>query len=88
MFYFAYRLGVWLLGSQEAVGGFELDLDWLLANFDDLAYPLLFGSLVCGWVAGITAFAVIHVLWRLHVVSRWRERRDHRMLRKQRQVDN
>lgn len=78
MFLFAYRLGVWLLGSQEAVSDFEFNMDWLLANIDDLAYPLLFGSLVCGWVSGITAFALVHVLWRLHVVSRWRERRDRR----------
>ncbi len=82
MFYFAYRLGVWLLGSAEVVSEIQLDWDWLLSNIDDLAYPLLFGSLVCGWVAGVTAYAAVHLLWRLHVLGRWRERRARRARRK------
>ncbi|MCP5179646.1 MAG: DUF2062 domain-containing protein [Pseudomonadales bacterium] len=75
MFYFAYRLGAWLLGHQTSVTSVHLTWEWLGSNLVNVGYPLLFGSLVCGWVLGVTAFVVVRVTWRLHVVSRWRQRR-------------
>ena len=75
MFYFAYRLGAWLLDMRITVDSVELDLQWLWENLGTIGYPLIFGSLVCGWVAGITGFVLTRVTWRFHVVSRWRERR-------------
>ena len=75
MFYFAYRLGAWLLGMDVEVTAIELSWDWLASQFNVIAKPLLIGSLVCGWVAGITAYAIVRVTWRLHVLQRWRERR-------------
>ncbi|MEM7220507.1 MAG: DUF2062 domain-containing protein [Pseudomonadota bacterium] len=78
MFYFAYRLGAWLLGVTEAVPGIELSWDWLSTQFSVIAYPLLVGSLVCGWVSGLTGFALVRVLWRSHVHRRWLARRERR----------
>ncbi len=75
MFYFAYRLGAWLLDRPLEVGSFEPSFSWLVDNAGALGYPLLFGCLVCGWVAGLTGFVVMRVIWRMHVVRRWRERR-------------
>ena len=75
MFYFAYRLGVWLLGIPESVSAIELDWDWLSSNCDEIVYPLIFGSLVCGWVAGASAFVLVRVVWRMHVIQRWRDRK-------------
>ena len=62
-----------------------------LADFSrhhDIGYPLLFGSLVCGWVSGLTAMVVVRLLWRLHVVRRWKERRKHRQERAVRRAAN
>lgn len=76
MFYFAYRLGAWLLGWELETDAVELSFDWLWQNFAGIGYPLLIGSLVCGWVGGATGFVITRLVWRLKVLRRWRERRE------------
>lgn len=83
MFYFTYRLGAWLLNMDVAVNSIELSFSWLFDNLDDIGYPLLFGSLLCGWVAGVTGFVLVRVSWRLHVISRWRLRNARRRARRE-----
>jgi len=78
MFYFAYRLGAWLMGADVAVAGIDLTWDGLASQFGVIAVPLLVGSVVCGWVVGVTAYVAVRVLWRLHVLQRWQDRRDAR----------
>ncbi len=75
MFYFAYRLGAWLLNMQLTVESIDLSVDWLWDNLGTIGYPLLFGSLVIAWVSGVSGFVVTRVVWRWHVISRWRARR-------------
>jgi uncharacterized protein (DUF2062 family) len=82
IFYFTYRLGAWLLNMEVAVDSVELSFSWLIDNLDDIGYPLIFGSLLCGWVAGVTGFVLVRISWRLHVISRWRERNARRVARK------
>ena len=82
MFYFCYRLGAWLLDMELQIDTLELDLSWLWDNFGTIGYPLLFGSLLCGWVSAVTGFVLTRVLWRLHVVRRWRERKARRLARR------
>ena len=78
IFYFTYRLGAWLLGMEVEVSSIELSWNWLAENLTTIGYPLLFGSLVCGWVAGVSGFVIVRILWRFHVVRRWRERKSRR----------
>ena len=75
LFYFAYRLGAWLLNMELEAETIDLSLSWIWDNFGVIGYPLLFGSVVCGWVTGITGFVLTRLLWRLHIIRRWRERR-------------
>jgi uncharacterized protein (DUF2062 family) len=82
MFYFAYRLGAWLLDMRIEVSTVELSWAWLSANIGNIGYPLVFGSLVCGWVAGVSGMVIVRILWRFHVIRRWRERRHQRALRR------
>ena len=82
MFYFAYRLGAWLLGWELETESVELSLDWLWQNFASIGYPLLIGSLVCGWVCGATGFVITRLVWRLKVLQRWRARRERRRHRR------
>ena len=78
MFYFAYRLGAWLLDMQLAVDTVELNWEWLSSNAAAIGYPLVFGCLVCGWVSGVTAMVLSRIMWRWHVIKRWRARREQR----------
>ena len=82
MFYFAYRLGAWLLGVEEAIPAIEMSWSWIQAQFSVIVYPLLLGSLVCGWVAGVSAFVIVRVVWRARVLQRWRKRKAHRAQRR------
>jgi uncharacterized protein (DUF2062 family) len=82
VYFFAYKLGSWLLGTELTVSEVHIDLDWLGERFDEIWWPLLLGGLVCGWVAGLTAYAVVRVGWRIRVVRHWRERRRERAARR------
>jgi uncharacterized protein len=75
VFYFAYKLGAWLLDTHLTVDKVKIDLDWLGERLDEIWRPLLLGSLICGWVSGITALAIVRIGWRISVIRRWRERR-------------
>lgn len=83
MFYFTYRLGAWLLNMKITADSIELNMTWLWDNLGSIGYPLLFGSLVCGWVAGVTGFVVTRVVWRFHVIRRWQTRRANLQARQQ-----
>lgn len=82
IFYFAYKLGSWLLGIEVANEQFELSWRWLWTRLAEVWWPLLLGSFVCGWVSGLTGAVVARTLWRLHVVRRWQRRRAVRSARK------
>ena len=78
MFYFTYRLGAWLLDMQIEAETLNLSVGWLWSHFGIIGWPLLFGSLLCGWFAGITGFVLTHILWRVHILRRWHKRRQTR----------
>ncbi|NKB97958.1 MAG: DUF2062 domain-containing protein [Pseudomonadales bacterium] len=82
MFYFTYRLGAWLLNMELETESIDLSVQWLWDNFGQIGWPLLFGSVVSGWVVGVTGFVVTRVLWRFQIISRWRERRERRRQRR------
>ena len=83
MFYFSYRLGAWLLNMELEAEAIDLSFSWLWDNFGIIGWPFVFGSFVCGWVAGVTGFVATRVLWRLHIVRRWRSRVMKRRARRQ-----
>ena len=79
MFFFAYKLGAWLLGVEVQDAQWGLSWTWLGETFTAIWWPLTLGCLVCGWVAGLTGAVVSRVLWRLHVIRRWKQRRERRV---------
>ncbi|MAZ45554.1 MAG: ATP-binding protein [Gammaproteobacteria bacterium] len=74
IYYFCYQLGAWLLNRELEVTSIEITWQWFTTTLSDIAYPLLTGSLICGWVAGITGFIVVRMMWRLKTIKRWRQR--------------
>lgn len=75
IFYFNYRFGAWLLGKPTLDWAFEPSLSWLLRRAGDIGWPLLVGSLVVAVVAGVATFCIAHLLWRWHIIARFRRRR-------------
>lgn len=74
MFFFAYKLGAWLLDTQVTITGLELSWAWLSNQIGQIWWPLLAGCLICGWVSGLSGMLVSRMLWRLHIVRRWKQR--------------
>ena len=83
IFYFTYRLGAWLLDMELLAGSVDLNITWIWDNLGTIGYPLLFGSILCGWLAGLTGFVATRLVWRMHVIRRWKERRARLKLRRQ-----
>ena len=81
LYFFAYKLGAWLMDTPPMVTEVHIDFAWIRQEFDRIWWPLVLGSLVCGWVSGVTALAIVRVGWRMRVARQWRERARERRAR-------
>jgi uncharacterized protein len=82
IFYFSYRLGAWLLDRRIEVATIRMNWEWLSTHLGEIGWPLIVGSLLCGWVAGLTGMVIVRITWRFHVIRRWRERKAIRRVRR------
>jgi len=82
LFYFAYSVGVWLLGHPETRFSIELSWDWITAQGSLIWLPLLTGSLICGLVSGLLGYLTILYLWRWKVIRNWERRKQMRLNRR------
>ncbi len=83
IFYGAYLVGAYTLGVTPGEVEFEASWSWLGEGLLNIWQPLLLGCLICGLTAGGCGYMIIDVLWRFHVVSRWRARRQRKKAAKQ-----
>lgn len=75
LFYFAYRIGAWLMHTPEQSFHFELTWSFFVEQINTIGPPLLLGCLVCGVVLSILGYFGIQGLWRYSVVRSWQKRR-------------
>jgi uncharacterized protein (DUF2062 family) len=76
VFYFAYKLGTWILGTSLHEGiTFEVSLQWLMGELTVIWQPFLLGCLVLGTASAVVGNMVIRLLWRLHVVRYLKRKR-------------
>jgi uncharacterized protein (DUF2062 family) len=68
LFYFAYKLGSWLLGEKLTPVEFELSVEWVMYELGEIWEPFLLGCLICGIVSSGLGFGLIRLLWRMHLV--------------------
>lgn len=78
IFYFAYKVGATILNIPERVFTFELSWGWLGTELAAIWEPFLLGCLVCGLVFGVLGFGLIRLLWRLHIISAIKNRKENR----------
>ncbi|BFM48172.1 DUF2062 domain-containing protein [Marinomonas sp. THO17] len=74
VFYFNYKVGSLILGIESGKK-FQLSVEWIWNKLEHIWLPLYTGSIVSGLVIGAISYVTIIVLWRLHVVKRWQERK-------------
>ena len=82
MFYFAYKVGTWILGQTPQETEFKLTMEWFAQSIDEIWQPLLLGSFIVGIVCSVLSFVVIRWLWRLQVIRNWKERKAKRQAQK------
>jgi len=78
LFFAAYKVGAWLLDETPRRIHFEATLEWLLTRLVDVWEPFLLGCLVMGTASAILGQLTVRVIWRIHVIQSWRERRARR----------
>jgi uncharacterized protein (DUF2062 family) len=83
IFYFAYKLGAWLLGRPPHEFKFELSNDWLMAELGASWAPLLLGSFVLATVSALLGFAIVRGLWRMRLVRHAQRKKRARARREQ-----
>lgn len=66
MFYLAYRVGSWILGSPVETFDVEFWLEW--RNWLTLVTPMLIGSLVCATLCSAAGYLAIQGIWRWSLV--------------------
>lgn len=81
LFYFAYRVGVWLLGAPERKFHFELSWTWLMEGLGAIWQPFLLGCFFVGAISGLISSLIIRVIWRFKVQQSWNQRKQNRLLK-------
>ena len=74
LFYFAYKVGTWVLSVPAHKYSFKLTWDWLMSELGAIWQPFLLGCLICGIVSSILGFVVLRGYWRYHVARSWQRR--------------
>jgi len=77
LFYFCYRVGVWILGTQTGEFSFELSFEWLTTELAAIWEPFLLGCFVVGAISALISYLVVRLMW-LYLVLQNMKLRKHR----------
>lgn len=76
VFYFAYKLGTWILGTSLQKGvTFQVSLVWIMEKLTTIWQPFLLGCFVLGATSAIVGNMTIRLMWRLHVIRYLKRKR-------------
>lgn len=74
IYFYAYKLGAWVLQVPVGQYKFSLSWEWFSHEFLSIWQPLLLGSVILGIVAAILGIVVVRIGWRLIVIRSWLQR--------------
>ena len=75
LFYFAYRLGGFVLGIEPNGFQIELSFSWLANGLLAIWQPFLLGCLIMAISSSLLGYTIIRLLWRWNIVRRWEQRK-------------
>lgn len=78
MYWFAYRIGKWLLDAETVRARFALEWSWFAEEMVRIWQPLLLGSLILAVASAAAGYSVTRAIWRLHIVRDMWARRQRR----------
>lgn len=68
VFYTAYKLGSWILGTPMHAVTFEMSLAWVKQELTLIWQPFLLGCFILATVSAVLGNVLVRLLWRLHVL--------------------
>ena len=74
MYYFAFRFGAWLLGTEPRPFQFDLSIAWMRDGLVYVWNPLLLGCVLLGAASAIVAYVTLDLLWRASVAKHKKQR--------------
>ncbi len=63
MYYFAYKLGEYMLGLHSSIITFHLSMHDTLEALHEIWQPFLLGCLILGILSGLVVYIVLHMMW-------------------------
>jgi uncharacterized protein (DUF2062 family) len=69
MYYFAYRLGRFLLKTPLQEFQFEMSWDWVTHTFLTIWQPMLLGCFILGTCAAVIGYITLDLFWRLSIAN-------------------
>jgi len=75
LFYFAYRVGAWMLDLPPMGFQFELSFEWLGKSLGMIWQPFLLGCFIVGIACSLIGGYSVQLLWRWKVKQSWKERK-------------
>jgi len=67
MMYFAYRVGLWILGTEQEITLLNPSLEWFIDQLSIIWQPLIVGALASGVAFGMAGFIMIRLYYRWRV---------------------
>ena len=71
----AYQLGAWVLDLPPREMPLDFSFRSVISEIDRIWKPLFVGSGILSVTASILGYVLTNLLWKLHVIRRWKERR-------------
>lgn len=68
MFYFAYKVGTWIIGEAAVEFNFELTFNWLQHELSAIWKPFLVGCFTLAVSSGLLGYLTINGIWRFAVL--------------------
>ncbi|MGZ8224589.1 MAG: DUF2062 domain-containing protein [Methylobacter sp.] len=75
LFYFAYRVGLWLMNSPSSAEQFNFSVSGVLSGLGDVWEPFLTGCFIMGIISSATGYFGIQYLWQAHITKKWQGRK-------------
>ena len=75
IFFFAYKVGAWVMQIPAGHPAFTLTWDWFGKEFLTIWQPFLLGCLICGIVASLLGVLFVRIAWRISVIRSWYRRK-------------
>lgn len=75
IFFFAYKLGQWVLETPPVQIQFQLSWEWLQTDMLLIWRPFLLGCFILSSVSALFGYVGMRVFWRIYVIRKMEERR-------------